>query len=233
MERSTNPVRTNPIREELRHEAYRLLATAMQTAGISDGQYDPLTDRGDGILALVHPVDDMPKTLLLNPLVPTLVTLLAERNARLTGAERCRRELRLRAVIHAGEIHSTAKAILARRWTSLSGCSMLPGLRAAYARRKRRWSWSSPKTSTGPSCGTNTRASREAPSRHSSGSRSRADVGAAGCTSPFPSRPRASRGVPAEFHHRRLMPSARSRIVTEPEGPRSGGYPRSPCRSHS
>ena len=109
IERSTSPVRTNPIREELRHEAYRLLATAMQTAGITDGQYDPLTDRGDGILALVHPVDDVPKTLLLNPLVPTLVTLLAERNARLTGAERCRRELRLRAVIHAGEIHYDGK----------------------------------------------------------------------------------------------------------------------------
>jgi class 3 adenylate cyclase len=42
---------------------------------------------------------------LLNPLVPALVTLLAERNASLRAAERYRRELRLRVVIHAGEIH--------------------------------------------------------------------------------------------------------------------------------
>jgi hypothetical protein len=109
IERSTSPVRTNPIREELRHEVYRMLAVAMLTAGIADGHCDPLTDRGDGVLALIHPVDDVPKTLLLNPLVPALVTLLADRNARLADAERCRRELRLRAVIHAGEIHYDGK----------------------------------------------------------------------------------------------------------------------------
>ena len=47
-----------------------MLGTAMRTAGIADGHCDPLTDRGDGFLALIHPVDDVPKTLLLNPLVP-------------------------------------------------------------------------------------------------------------------------------------------------------------------
>ncbi len=109
IERSTSPVRTNPIREELRHEVYRMLGTAMRTAGIADRHCDLLTDRGDGVLALIHPVDDVPKTLLLNPLVPALVTLLADRNARLAGTERCRRELRLRAVIHAGEIHYDGK----------------------------------------------------------------------------------------------------------------------------
>lgn len=109
IERSTSPLRTNPIREELRHEAYRMLATAMRTAGIADGHCDPLVDRGDGVLALIHPVDEVPKTKLLNPLVPALVTLLADRNASLAHAERCRRELRLRAVIHAGEIHCDGK----------------------------------------------------------------------------------------------------------------------------
>jgi hypothetical protein len=109
IERSTAPGRTNPIREELRDEAYRLLGTAMRTAGIADRHCDPLTDRGDGVLALVHPVDDVPKTLLLNPLVPALVSLLAERNASLDCAERCRREMRLRIVVHAGEIHYDGK----------------------------------------------------------------------------------------------------------------------------
>ena len=109
IERSTSPARTNPIRAELRHEVYRMLGTAMRTAGIADVHCDPLADRGDGVLALVHPVDDVPKTVLLNPLVPTLVTLLADRNASLAGADRCRRELRLRAVIHAGEVHYDGK----------------------------------------------------------------------------------------------------------------------------
>ena len=109
IERSTSPARTNPIRAELRHEIYRMLGTAMRTAGIADVHCDPLADRGDGVLALVHPVDDVPKTVLLNPLVPTLVTLLADRNASLAGADRCRRELRLRAVIHAGEVHYDGK----------------------------------------------------------------------------------------------------------------------------
>jgi len=109
IERSTSPARTNPIRAELRHEIYRMLGTAMRTAGIADVHCDPLADRGDGVLALVHPVDDVPKTVLLNPLVPTLVSLLADRNASLAGADRCRRELRLRAVIHAGEVHCDGK----------------------------------------------------------------------------------------------------------------------------
>src|SRR5580704_16490902 len=53
IERSTSPERTNPIREELRHEAYRLLGTALRTAGITDVHCDPLADRGDGVLVLI------------------------------------------------------------------------------------------------------------------------------------------------------------------------------------
>lgn len=109
IERSTGPARTNPIRAELRYEAYRLLETAMLAAGITEQHCDPLTDRGDGVLALVHPDDDLPKTLLLNPLVPALVTLLSDRNASLASTERHRRELRLRAVVHAGEVHYDGK----------------------------------------------------------------------------------------------------------------------------
>jgi class 3 adenylate cyclase len=105
IERSTAPERTDPIREELRVEVYRLLGRAMREAGIGYEHCDPLVDRGDGILALVHPVDDVPKTLLLYPLIPALATLLAERNAALASGERRSRELRLSAVVHSGEIH--------------------------------------------------------------------------------------------------------------------------------
>jgi class 3 adenylate cyclase len=109
IERSTSRVRTNPIRGELRQEVYRVLGTAMRAAGIGDGHCDPLTDLGDGVLALIHPADEVPKTLLLNPLIPALVRLLADRNAALADAERCRRQLRLRVVIHAGEVHYDGK----------------------------------------------------------------------------------------------------------------------------
>jgi len=90
IERSTAPGRTNPIRAELRDEVYRLLGEALRTAGIADRHCDPPTDRGDGVLVLVHPADDVPKTLLLNPLIPALVSQLAQRNASLDCAERGR-----------------------------------------------------------------------------------------------------------------------------------------------
>ena len=77
----------------------------MRTADITDGHCAPLAYRGDGVLVLIHSAHEVPKTLLLNPLNPVVVTLLAERNASLNAAERYRRELWLRVVIHAGEIH--------------------------------------------------------------------------------------------------------------------------------
>ena len=109
IEKSTSALRTNPIKEELRQEVYSVLESAMGVAGIRSAHCDPFTDRGDGILALVHPVDDVPKTLLLNPLVPVLWRLLADRNQGLPEPERCRRQLRLRVVVHAGEVHFDGK----------------------------------------------------------------------------------------------------------------------------
>jgi len=109
IEKSTSALRTNPIKEELRQEVYSVLESAMGVAGIGSVHCDPFTDRGDGILALVHPVDDIPKTLLLNPLVPVLRRLLADRNQGLPEPERCRRQLRLRVVVHAGEVHFDGK----------------------------------------------------------------------------------------------------------------------------
>jgi len=109
IEKSTSALRTNPIREELREEVYSMLEASMGVAGIHAAHCDPFTDRGDGVLALVHPVDDVPKTLLLNPLIPVLGELLAERNRHLPGPEHGRRQMRLRVVVHAGEIHYDGK----------------------------------------------------------------------------------------------------------------------------
>ena len=187
IERSTSPARTNPIREELRNEAYRLLGTAMRTAGISDGHCDPLADRGDGVLALIHPADEVPKTLLLNPLVPVLVTLLAERNASLGTAERYRRELRLRVVIHAGEIHYDGKGYFGEALDVAFRLLDAPRLKDRLRHTMTPLvPGSCRRTSTGPSCSTSTMASPEAPSSHWSGSQWRAGGGGAGCTSPLP-----------------------------------------------
>ena len=109
IEKSTSALRTNPIKEELRQEVYSMLEASMGVAGINAAHCDPFHDRGDGVLALVHPVDDVPKTLLLNPLVPVLWRLLADRNQGLPEREHGRRQLRLRVVVHAGEIHCDGK----------------------------------------------------------------------------------------------------------------------------
>ena len=63
IERSTS--RTNPIKAELRKTVYELFDMALQSAGVQIHHRDPFIDRGDGILALVHPVDQVPKALLL------------------------------------------------------------------------------------------------------------------------------------------------------------------------
>ncbi|MCW2884832.1 MAG: hypothetical protein QOE54_6039 [Streptosporangiaceae bacterium] len=105
IEKSTSPLRTNPVKEELRRQVYRLLDMAMTNAGIEDRHLDPFEDRGDGVLALIHPVDEIPKTLLLNPFVPVLARLLLDYNAELPPGEEGRLGLRLRVVVHAGEVH--------------------------------------------------------------------------------------------------------------------------------
>jgi hypothetical protein len=98
---STGATRTDPVKERLRKELYRLLDQALSGAGIEERHRDPTSDRGDGFLLLVHPVDDVPKTQLLGVLVPRLAAGLAVYNRGAPPEER----LLLRAVVHAGEVH--------------------------------------------------------------------------------------------------------------------------------
>jgi hypothetical protein len=94
--------RTNPERGEFRRIMYALLARALRATGIGHEHLENPADRGDGVLLLFRPDDDVPKTLLLGQLIPTLAALLIEHNA--TAAQPALR-LRLRAVFHAGEVH--------------------------------------------------------------------------------------------------------------------------------
>jgi hypothetical protein len=94
--------RTNPAKGELRRVLYELLDRALQEAGIASRHLEPHTDRGDSVLILIRPHDDVPKTLLLGRLIPMLTALLADHN---DSAARPELRMRLRAVVHAGEVH--------------------------------------------------------------------------------------------------------------------------------
>jgi class 3 adenylate cyclase len=93
--------RTDPVKAELRGTLYKLFAEALGQAGVQESYRDALIDRGDGILALIRPVDQAPKIHLIGQAIPGLARLLAAHNAGLPVTRR----LRLRAVLHAGEIH--------------------------------------------------------------------------------------------------------------------------------
>src|SRR6185503_8578224 len=91
--------RTNSARGRLRRMMYTLFEEALRQCGISEDRHDPVIDRGDGALLLIHPVDQVPKTLLLGTFIPMLSELVAEHNEARQGYP-----FRLRAALHAGEI---------------------------------------------------------------------------------------------------------------------------------
>ncbi|HET9142088.1 hypothetical protein [Actinophytocola sp.] len=92
--------RTNPAKAWLRQAMYSLLEQALEATGIVERHRDRMVDRGDGVLLPIHPVDDVPKTLLLTTFIPRLSELVAEHNGL-----RPEHSFRLRAAVHAGEIH--------------------------------------------------------------------------------------------------------------------------------
>jgi class 3 adenylate cyclase len=97
--------RTNMARAQLRNTMYDLLEEALMLAGISE-QYRDLVDRGDGVLVLIRPVDDLPKTTLLNTVIPALSDLLSR-----LETERPEHSFRMRAAMHAGEVHYDKRGI--------------------------------------------------------------------------------------------------------------------------
>src|SRR6185437_15587630 len=106
IERSTS--RPDPVKAELRSTLYEVFDAALLDAGIRRQYRDRFVDRGDGILALIHPVDQAPTAALLKTAVPALSRLLSDYNASLPRASRAQRQLRIRAVVHAGEVNYDA-----------------------------------------------------------------------------------------------------------------------------
>jgi class 3 adenylate cyclase len=102
---ASSTTRTNPVKAELRTTLYELFDASLCSAGIYERHRDRFVDRGDGALALIHPVEQASKVPLLNQAVPTLNQLLTDYNASLPRLGRPERQLRIRAVVHAGEVH--------------------------------------------------------------------------------------------------------------------------------
>ena len=106
IERST--VRPDAVKAGLRNKIYELFDAALRAAGIQEGYRDPFIDRGDGVLALIHPVDQAPKVFLLNQAIPAFSRSLTDYNASLSRSGETQRQLRVRVVVHAGEVHYDA-----------------------------------------------------------------------------------------------------------------------------
>jgi hypothetical protein len=100
LEESTT--RTNPVKGELRRVMYEVIERSLEVVAVTGNRLEPLADRGDGVLVLIRPHDDVPKTVLLGRLIPVLGTLINEYNAQVAQPAL---RMRLRAVVHAGEVH--------------------------------------------------------------------------------------------------------------------------------
>ena len=98
--------RTNLVKGALRRSMYDLLGRALEAVPITDNHLEKPADRGDGVLLLIRPYDDVPKTALLDRLIPALTGLVSEYNMRVTQPAL---RMRLRAVVHAGEVHGDDK----------------------------------------------------------------------------------------------------------------------------
>src|SRR5919106_210128 len=89
--------RSNVARAQMRTGLHRIIRNALSAAGINPEHIEQ-TEYGDGVLVLLGP--QVSKARLLHPLLPRLVSGLARYNR--TAADPAR--LRVRAVVHAGEL---------------------------------------------------------------------------------------------------------------------------------
>ncbi|MCR6483397.1 hypothetical protein M8542_11260 [Amycolatopsis sp. OK19-0408] len=98
--------RNNTGRAELRDVLYDVVDRACLAGGIRQAYRDKFVDRGDGLLCLVRPLDQVPKPVLLATVVPALSRLVADHNARKPESA-----FRLRVAVHAGEVHSDPRGL--------------------------------------------------------------------------------------------------------------------------
>ncbi|SDY15256.1 hypothetical protein SAMN05421504_104681 [Amycolatopsis xylanica] len=98
IEHSTGHLNTD--KGVLRQVMYDLFDEALDGAGITKEHRDKPLDRGDGFFALIHATDEVPKTLMLNSVIPTVNRLLTDH-----GLRHPEHRFKLRIAVHAGEVH--------------------------------------------------------------------------------------------------------------------------------
>lgn len=96
--------RNNSATAVLRNDLYEVFEAALEDCGITDDLRDDFCDRGDGLIAFIHAVDQAPKTLAVSRFIPALNRLLGKH-----AAEHPKRKFRLRVAIHAGDAHFDAR----------------------------------------------------------------------------------------------------------------------------
>jgi hypothetical protein len=95
IEQSTS--RPDPVKAEFRIMLYELFEAALRAADIGPDRRGQFMDRGDGLLVLIDPAEE---AKLLSRVVPVFAQLLAGYNVGLPP----QRQLRIRIVVHAGEV---------------------------------------------------------------------------------------------------------------------------------
>ncbi len=93
-------LRTNTAKARYRRVMYEFLDAALTEAGIDERAREEFIDRGDGVLVLIRPVSQAPKTLILDTVLPRLSALLST-----FAAGEPEHRFRLRSVLHSGEVH--------------------------------------------------------------------------------------------------------------------------------
>jgi hypothetical protein len=96
----SSTMRNNSAKARMRDAVYTLVTEALVRAEIAADDHDPFLDTGDGLVVMLRSADRVPKTLLLRSVVPTLSRLVDEHNQHHPADH-----LRLRTVLHAGEMH--------------------------------------------------------------------------------------------------------------------------------
>ncbi|AXB42855.1 hypothetical protein [Amycolatopsis albispora] len=120
--------RNNSATAVLRHDLYELFEAALLDCDITEELRDPFTDRGDGLMAFVHAVDQVPKTAMLTKFIPVLTRLIGEH-----GARRPERKFRIRAAMHAGDVHFDLRGPFGEDVTLTTRLVDAPELKAALA----------------------------------------------------------------------------------------------------
>lgn len=93
----------NVQRAHLREDMYEIFEQALLSCGVREELREPLADRGDGVLALIYPVDEIPKPWLVTKFVPALRGQLANHAPD--------RRFRLRVALHAGDVHFDGRGL--------------------------------------------------------------------------------------------------------------------------